>query len=58
MSLNGKTAVITGASRGTGASVAHGLHGRGVGPASRTGDHLGLRILETALCPTTEPSWG
>ena len=60
MSLNGRTAVITGASRGTGTAVARRRHARGVnvGLASRTGDDLGLRILETALCPITEPSWG
>ena len=60
MSVNEKSAVITGASRGIGASVARRLHGRGVNVvlASRTGDDLGLRIPETALCPMTEPSWG
>ena len=60
MSLNEKSAVVTGASRGSGASVARRLHGPGVnvGLASRTGDDLGLRILETALCPMTEPAWG
>jgi NAD(P)-dependent dehydrogenase (short-subunit alcohol dehydrogenase family) len=58
MSLGGKTAVITGASRGIGAAVARRLHVRGVGAASGTGDDLGLRIPETALCPMTEPSWG
>jgi 3-oxoacyl-[acyl-carrier protein] reductase len=44
MSLEGKTAVITGASRGIGAAVARMLHERGVnlGLASRTGDDLGL----------------
>ncbi|MGZ8716557.1 MAG: SDR family oxidoreductase [Gaiellaceae bacterium] len=44
MSLNGKTAVITGASRGIGAAVARLLHERGVnlGLASRSGDDLGL----------------
>jgi NADP-dependent 3-hydroxy acid dehydrogenase YdfG len=42
--LEGKTAVITGASRGIGAAVARMLHARGVnlGLASRTGDDLGL----------------
>ena len=44
MSLNGKTALITGASRGIGASVARMLHDRGcnLGLASRSGDDLGL----------------
>ena len=44
MSLEGKTAVITGASRGIGAAVARMLHERGVnlGLASRSGDDLGL----------------
>ena len=50
MSVNEKSAVITGASRGIGASVARRLPGRGV--------NVGLRIPETALCPMTEPSWG
>jgi meso-butanediol dehydrogenase / (S,S)-butanediol dehydrogenase / diacetyl reductase len=44
MSLEGKTAVITGASVGIGAAVAHMLHERGVklGLASRRGADLGL----------------
>ena len=44
MSLEGKTAVITGASRGIGAAVARSLHARGVnlGLCSRSGDDLGL----------------
>jgi NAD(P)-dependent dehydrogenase (short-subunit alcohol dehydrogenase family) len=44
MSLNGKTAVITGASGGIGAAVARLLHERGVnlGLASRRGSDLGL----------------
>jgi 3-oxoacyl-[acyl-carrier protein] reductase len=44
MSLEGKTAVITGASAGIGAAVARMLHARGVnlGLASRRGDDLGL----------------
>jgi 3-oxoacyl-[acyl-carrier protein] reductase len=44
MTLEGKTAIITGASRGIGAALARMLHVRGVtlGLASRTGDDLGL----------------
>jgi len=44
MSLEGKTAVITGASRGIGAAVARMLHARGVnlGLVSRSGSDLGL----------------
>lgn len=42
--LAGRTALITGASRGIGAAVAHALHdlGVGLGLASRSGDDLGL----------------
>jgi len=44
MNLDGKTALITGASRGIGAALARMLHARGVnlGLASRSGDDLGL----------------
>jgi len=44
LTLKGKTAVITGSSRGIGAAVARQLHERGVnlGLASRSGDDLGL----------------
>jgi NAD(P)-dependent dehydrogenase (short-subunit alcohol dehydrogenase family) len=72
MSLQGKTAVITGASRGIGAAVARQLHDRGVnlGLASRSGDDLGLenavampcdvRDLEalTRLCDATAERFG
>src|SRR5229473_5344888 len=72
MGLEGKTAVITGASRGIGAAVARLLHGRGVklGLASRSGDDLGLdgvvaqacdvRDLEalTRLCDATAEAFG
>ena len=52
MSLKGKTAVITGASGGIGAAVAHMLHERGVnlGLASRSGDDLGLDNTVAAPC--------
>jgi NADP-dependent 3-hydroxy acid dehydrogenase YdfG len=52
MSLEGKTAVITGASRGIGAAVARMLHDRGcnLGLASRSGDDLGLeRVVAQAV---------
>ncbi len=52
MNLNGKTAVITGASRGIGAAVARQLHERGVnlGLASRSGDDLGLDGVVAEPC--------
>jgi 3-oxoacyl-[acyl-carrier protein] reductase len=52
MSLEGKTAVITGASRGIGAAVARMLHARGVnlGLASRAGDDLGLDRTVAHAC--------
>jgi 3-oxoacyl-[acyl-carrier protein] reductase len=52
MSLEGKTAVITGASRGIGAAVARGLHARGVnlGLGSRSGDDLGLDRIVAQAC--------
>ena len=72
MSLQGKTAVITGSSRGIGAALARMLHDRGVnlGLASRSGDDLGLenavaqpcdvRDLDavTSLCDTTADRFG
>ena len=50
--LNGKTAVITGASRGIGAAVAHMLHDRGcnLGLASRSGSDLGLERVIARPC--------
>jgi NAD(P)-dependent dehydrogenase (short-subunit alcohol dehydrogenase family) len=50
--LEGKTAVITGASRGIGAAVARMLHERGVnlGLASRSGDDLGLANVAAQAC--------
>src|SRR6476646_7637459 len=52
MTLNGKTAVITGASGGIGAAVARMLHERGVnlGLASRSGADLGLDGVVAAEC--------
>jgi NADP-dependent 3-hydroxy acid dehydrogenase YdfG len=52
MGLEGKTAVITGASGGIGAAVARMLHMRGVnlGLASRSGDDLGLEGALAAAC--------
>ena len=52
MSLEGKTAVITGASRGIGAALARMLHERGVnlGLASRSGDDLGLEGVVALPC--------
>jgi 3-oxoacyl-[acyl-carrier protein] reductase len=50
--LEGKTAVVTGASRGIGAAVARMLHDRGVnlGLASRSGDDLGLTNVVAKAC--------
>jgi 3-oxoacyl-[acyl-carrier protein] reductase len=50
--LEGKTAVITGASRGIGAAIARMLHERGVdlGLASRSGDDLGLANVVAQPC--------
>jgi 3-oxoacyl-[acyl-carrier protein] reductase len=52
MTLEGKTAVITGASAGIGAAVARMLHDRGVnlGLASRSGDDLGLEGAVARAC--------
>jgi NAD(P)-dependent dehydrogenase (short-subunit alcohol dehydrogenase family) len=52
MSLEGKTAVITGASRGIGAAVARMLHDRGcnLGLISRSGDDLGLERSVARAC--------
>ena len=52
MSLEGKTAVITGAGRGIGAAVAHMLHDRGcnLGLASRSGSDLGLERVVARPC--------
>jgi 3-oxoacyl-[acyl-carrier protein] reductase len=52
MSLEGKAAVITGASRGIGAAVARMLHDRGanLGLVSRSGGDLGLERAMSAAC--------
>ena len=52
MSLEGKTAVITGASRGIGAALARQLHDRGVnlGLSSRSGDDLELADAVARPC--------
>jgi 3-oxoacyl-[acyl-carrier protein] reductase len=52
MTLNGKTAVITGASGGIGAAVARQLHERGVnlGLGSRRGSDLGLEGVVARAC--------
>jgi NADP-dependent 3-hydroxy acid dehydrogenase YdfG len=52
MTLEGKVAVVTGASRGIGAAVARLLaeHGVGLGLASRSGDDLGLENVVARPC--------
>ena len=52
MEMDGKTALITGASRGIGAAVARMLHERGanLGLASRSGDDLGLERAVAHPC--------
>jgi NAD(P)-dependent dehydrogenase (short-subunit alcohol dehydrogenase family) len=55
--VNGRTAFITGASRGIGAAVAQKLSGQGVrlGLASRGGDDLGLPDALGIECDVTSP---
>jgi NAD(P)-dependent dehydrogenase (short-subunit alcohol dehydrogenase family) len=55
--MNGRTAFITGASRGIGAAVARKLSEQGVrlGLASRSGDDLGLPDAVGVECDVTSP---
>jgi len=56
-SLEGKVALVTGASRGIGAAAAHVLNARGVrlGLASRSGDDLGIGDAVAAPCDVRRP---
>ncbi len=55
--LEGRVALITGASKGIGAAVARALHERGVklGLASRSGDDLGLDDAVAQTCDVRDP---
>jgi 3-oxoacyl-[acyl-carrier protein] reductase len=57
-SLDGKVAVVTGASRGIGAAVARALdaHGVRLGLASRSGDDLGLEGAVALPCDVRDPA--
>jgi NAD(P)-dependent dehydrogenase (short-subunit alcohol dehydrogenase family) len=57
MTLDGKVALITGASRGIGAATAHALAGEGarLGLASRSGDDLGLDGAVAQPCDVRDP---
>ena len=56
-SLEGKVALVTGASRGIGAAVARALESQGVrlGLASRSGDDLGIEGTVAAPCDVRKP---
>src|SRR6266852_1171175 len=60
MTIDGKVAVITGASRGIGAALARMLDARGVklGLASRSGDDLGLAGAVAEPCDATAAAFG
>ncbi len=57
-SLDGKVALVTGASRGIGAAVARSLdaHGVRLGLASRSGDDLGIEGAVALPCDVREPA--
>lgn len=56
--LDGRVALVTGASRGIGAAVARALDGAGVrlGLASRSGDDLGIPGAVAAPCDVRDPA--